>query len=1325
MPVANINKVKGLQTFSNFISAIPEGSLFEATNVNIDKDGIIEPRRGIYTFSSFPDEIRQIMTFKDHILVNYGNKIAYQTVVETDEFRTFKKKSLFSITSGQNVINTLNHKLDIGDTVFFTDIAGASNITVASGDPATPFYYVIAKTTNTISISATVNGSAITFTTGTTGQGTLVQDFIFNPVSDGLRLKTIEVNGGLYVTTADGIKKIAGLGDYYVSDAGGIAAFECNLTLDLSTNNGFFGPLYSTNTDGSSDLVSSNVDVAYRVTWYTKDINTNLIEGAPSARAVISNTSGSYRNVNIDFTVPSSITTDYYFRVYRTNVAVTNGSGDEMKLVFEAPFSPTATLLVEGYDYDSATNVISVNDSQTEELRNTGTPLYTNENSGEGIAQSNNRPPVAADIALFKNVAFYANTRTAYKQTLSFLGFDNVKKQDVLSFDPPSGGTTKLTFSVAHNLVAGDYIALGGSNIDEQYVVLASPAPTATEIYITNSTTVTTLLGGATVYKSHLDLYKNRATVDEIVRRYFLVGKPEVWSFVAQTKTLTPDADYFRFTSYDDKVKYTFWISKGVNIPINSTTDIVGGSDKVTINSHPFSNGDQIHFRDDSTGLPTQLAFDIDYYVINKTANDFQLSLDNVNPINFDSGGAGIAYVIKNSSAVQPSDGDRVYIKIDLTNLPESATDAQVALEIQSVLIATGDFTVDATGNTLTISTASSGKVTDALSGTMVGTPAVSITKTQDGYGEDATKNFVRLSTYLSPSVSIEDSARSLVNVMNRDNSGLVNAYYTSGPVDLPGQMNFESKSIDSITFDLITTNGTNDDSFGKMFNPDLTTYVSAENDVAANKVYFSKNGQPEAVPLTNSLTVGPKNKAILRIVALKDSLFILKEEAIYRLTGYNTATFNVTIFDNSASISAPDTAAILNNQIYCLTTQGISTISETGVGIISRPIENLINAITAPSFQDFSKIAFGVTYEADRSYLLFVQKKNTDTYATRCYRYNTFTQCWTSWNVTHRCGVVDAAKNKLYLGAADINALEVERKTLTSRDYADRQYNRIMTAISTDGVFVDNAANIAKGDMLVQKQYLTLSHFNRLIGKINADPSGVLTGLQEITAGASLMTSLNSLLAQLQGVDAGFLVISNAVSEDSAMLQTKFNTIVSTLNASTVFETNTYKSSTGSTEVDILVSFVNKGVNEVVPAYKSSYVLGDVIHYKAISSSVIWAPTNFGDPTMGKHIRQGTLMLESNGLFAGTIGYASDLSGNFEDIDFGMDGSGNWGAAVFGDTAWGGEGTSYPLRTLIPRQKQRCRYIKARFKHTVAMFKYLVLGISYTYESTSDRMYR
>jgi hypothetical protein len=63
-----------------------------------------------------------------------------------------------------------------------------------------------------------------------------------------------------------------------------------------------------------------------------------------------------------------------------------------MKLVFEAPFSPTATLLVEGYDYDSVTNVISVNDSQTEELRNTGTPLYTNENSGEGIAQSNNHP---------------------------------------------------------------------------------------------------------------------------------------------------------------------------------------------------------------------------------------------------------------------------------------------------------------------------------------------------------------------------------------------------------------------------------------------------------------------------------------------------------------------------------------------------------------------------------------------------------------------------------------------------------------------------------------------------------------------------------------------------------------------------------------------------------------------------------------------------------------------------------------------------------------------------------------------------------------------
>jgi len=193
----------------------------------------------------------------------------------------------------------------------------------------------------------------------------------------------------------------------------------------------------------------------------------------------------------------------------------------------------------------------------------------------------------------------------------------------------------------------------------------------------------------------------------------------------------------------------------------------------------------------------------------------------------------------------------------------------------------------------------------------------------------------------------------------------------------------------------------------------------------------------------------------------------------------------------------------------------------------------------------------------------------------------------------------------------------------------------------------------------------------------------------------------------------------------NNKIVQREFNDIVNSLNNSTsVFFAN-YDLSVGMEELDLIVTEVNVSQNYIKIAYNMPFSIGDVVHYQSIKSEIVWEYFTLGDPSMLKHVSEGTLMVEQNSLNKITLGYATDLSGNFENVTFTLDGDGNFGKAIFGETAFGGNGTSYPLRTLIPRMKQRCRHIKCRVFHDSAWMKYNILGISYKYETTSDRAYR
>jgi len=639
------------------------------------------------------------------------------------------------------------------------------------------------------------------------------------------------------------------------------------------------------NRDGGDVLDASdgNIDVSLLVVSTVFDGQTST--GIPA-------------NVDITFVVPTEIITNndrqYFYEVYRTApITVATGltlndidPGEEFQKIAESPIVENSSPIPQSITYE---------DIVPETFRQGGLFLYTNPVTGEGALQSNEAPPVAYDVAVFKGSAFYANTKERHR--LQF---------NMLSVSQFISGTSKL--------------------------------------YIGNSQTL---------------------------RTYTFVGQNKIVDFTAKKKSETTGGSYFDIMSAQNKVKYRVWFDLGSSTPPAQDSSILL---RVALAGY----GDTVQ---GSVDAFIEAFFDIPDFI----ATDL---------------GSGVIRLTYQDNG-------------DADNVVESAVD------------------------------------------TGWNTPSVH----QIGFGEDAANNEVLLSGLASQGLSVEDTARSLERVINKDADSPVVAFYSSGVNDLPGILILEAKSLSDDAFflgfshttttpvfepaipvarvitsftspDVFTTFTNHDFSIGQQvyafvdpiisvpivtgkrvisLTPALNTFklsgftnttsfstfdqalvfpadVVSDNSVNPNRVYFSKIGQPEAVPLVNYIDIGPRDKAIQRVMALRDSLVVLKEDGVYIISGSAAPNFSVRLSDSSALTFAPDTATNLNNLIYVLTSQGVVTVSETGVGVISRNIENKIQEIANAKF-NYKLMSWGMSSESDRCYLLWMTKKTTDTYGTQAFR--------------------------------------------------------------------------------------------------------------------------------------------------------------------------------------------------------------------------------------------------------------------------------------------------------------------------------------------------
>lgn len=342
------------------------------------------------------------------------------------------------------------------------------------------------------------------------------------------------------------------------------------------------------------------------------------------------------------------------------------------------------------------------------------------------------------------------------------------------------------------------------------------------------------------------------------------------------------------------------------------------------------------------------------------------------------------------------------------------------------------------------------------------------VTYTAKTAGETIASGFFELVTGGTPAQNIADTAESLIRVINRYTSNtLVNAYYLSGPNDLPGQILIEERGLGGSSFALTASaNGT-------AYNPVLPTSgttVSSSNDDFQHQIFFSKTDEHEAVPLLNYRFVGSANNPIRRIKKLRNTLFIFKEkEGIFKCTGTGPEDFAVEEFDSSAKLLAPDSVAVVNNQIWCLCDQGVTIVTETGASVVSRPIEDLIQAQFGAALNPLRYYSHGIAYESDRKYILCTVSTSGDEHPTQAFAFNVFTKAWTKWPLVINAGFVSEDDDKLYLAMGDSAWTTKERKNRDYTDYVDYETTYTLSSYTGELVYLTDTSEIEVGDVLYE----------------------------------------------------------------------------------------------------------------------------------------------------------------------------------------------------------------------------------------------------------------
>ena len=103
-----------------------------------------------------------------------------------------------------------------------------------------------------------------------------------------------------------------------------------------------------------------------------------------------------------------------------------------------------------------------------------------------------------------------------------------------------------------------------------------------------------------------------------------------------------------------------------------------------------------------------------------------------------------------------------------------------------------------------------------------------------------------------------------------------------------------------------------------------------------SNRVYFSKQSMPEAVPDINFFDVGTRSNVVRRMIPVRNAMVIFTDEGVYRYSGSSPFDARLDVLDPSHVLVHPDAACGFDNRAFAWTTQGVVSVTGSGIEPLS-----------------------------------------------------------------------------------------------------------------------------------------------------------------------------------------------------------------------------------------------------------------------------------------------------------------------------------------------------------------------------------------------------
>ncbi len=654
--------------------------------------------------------------------------------------------------------------------------------------------------------------------------------------------------------------------------------------------------------------------------------------------------------------------------------------------------------------------------------------------TGEGISQANDIPPVAKDINRFKNVVFYANTKTRHRlNPFQLIGTSNINTGDSITI---SNGINTNIYEFVEGVQEVSRIVFNPATLPSN-LIGAGPSFTGKYFEINSAEDETEYY----VWYRVDNVGTDPAVAGKTGIRIDLLGTDT--ATIIRNKTLnTINAFSLDFAAQNSPVPNDVYGLDITNVNFGITTDAVDGNigaGFVTISTPVQGNGE------DSTASPPKVLLSKVSASITAGQAIDETARSLVRIINKTASSTVTAYYISSSSSLP----GQINLESELIN--------DIPFYVQASTVAVGE-SFNPNIAPYELETSANGAQINFIS-----------------------TNLVEFRTETSPGAGRPH------NLNNGDNI-FISLATVSGPTQYFNGI-FTVTVIDAYRF-TITTTTSGFTSGSNSFNWSRLSSISvSNNETKPNRVYYSKLSQPEAVPLLNYFDIGASDKQILRIFPLRDSLFVFKEDGLYRISG-EVAPFVVGLFDSSCVLIAPDSVSVANNIIYGWTTKGISNVTEAGVTEVSRPIDTVILKLASTNYVNFRTATWGLGYDSDNSYTVYTCENTEDTVATVAFRFSNLTNTWTNIKRSQTCGLINSQDDTIYTGSGIYNLIDQERKNFDRTDYSDRDFT-----LSINNNFLNNGqinlptvSGIEPGDVLTQTQALTVYKFNALLDKLNLD---------------------------------------------------------------------------------------------------------------------------------------------------------------------------------------------------------------------------------------------